>query len=182
MNRSGFALALVAALALSASAEAAWTCTPPGECSEAQALTRAVPSVATDSDWVSLSGIKSFRLSVCADSGQTLSGAGALHAYVRGAAAPLRNPSLDVNVTVTATSCAGAACRCQVFPDFSTAVGIGSFMFASSGITVSAGTVTVKIERVKVTQLAPRWPALMLAAANDDVALPFRRRDFAEAA
>lgn len=149
MNRTGFALAIVAALCVSGSASAAWACSAPGLCTETQALTRAIPSISTPRDWVSLSGVKRFRLSVCADGG-TLSGAGTMQAYLKGATAPERNKSLDAPVNVTATDCQGAACACVVFPDFEVGVGVGEFMFATNGITVSAGaTVTVKLQAVK---------------------------------
>lgn len=166
------ALAFCAALLLSVPALAAWTPANAqqvmGTWSEAQALTRAIPAIATATDWVPLTGIRAFDVEVCAESGQTLSGAGSLQCYRKGAVAALRNPSLDLNITVTATSCAGAPCRCQTFPNFKTAVGIGAFMFAASAVTVSGGTtVTVKITTTaQQAMLLPRVPELRLALFN----------------
>lgn len=149
MSRIGLGLALVAALCVADTASAAWTCTAPGVCTEVQLFTRAAPSVSTPKDWVSLSGAKAIRVSVCADSG-TLSGAGSLNAYVKGSAAALRNPGLDQAISVTTTSCAGAACTCEIFPDIEVAVGVGEFTFALNGLTASAGTTaTVTIQRVR---------------------------------
>lgn len=149
MSRIGLGLALVAALCVADTASAAWTCTAPGVCTEVQLFTRAEPSVSTPKDWISLSGVKAFRVSVCADSG-TLSGAGALEAYLKGSVHPIRNKGLDQPITVTATSCNGAACECQGFPDIEVAVGVGEFAFVLNGLTASAGTTaTVKIELVR---------------------------------
>lgn len=116
----------------------------------AWALTGAVPTAAT-SGGLSLNEVQGFRVSVCAESGQTLAGAGALNAYYVNHNTNLaqRNPGLDKSVSVTATSCAGAACRCQVFPDdenTNPALG-GQVFFVPNAVTVSGGTtVTVRIE------------------------------------
>lgn len=116
--------------------------------SEAQALTRAVP-VAADfvaSKALNLNLVNGFSIMLCAASGQTLSGAGTLQAYRfddrRGLVA--RNPGKDLAVSVTATSCQGAACRCQAWDDIQMADSSEVWvMFATNGVTVSSGTVTV---------------------------------------
>ena len=112
------------------------------------AAARAAPTAATDG--MSLLGVDSFRVSVCAPSAQTLGGAGSLHAYLFDVNDGLwkRNPSLDLPISVTATSCASAACRCQQFPDQKVGVGdeAARVLYAASGVTLSGGTdVTVSI-------------------------------------
>jgi hypothetical protein len=113
---------------------------------ESQALTRAAPTLSTEG--VSMSQITAFRVSVCATTGNTLSGSGTLKAYLYNPAVGLwmRNPSLDVAVTNSGE-------RCQVFPDFTvTSIAVtGSApyrtLFATSAVTVSGGTtVDVRID------------------------------------
>lgn len=114
--------------------------------------TRAAPS-ATPVDGTVGSGMKmnfvtGAYVSLCAANGQTLSGAGTLDAYYYdlGAALWMRDPDLDLTVSVTGTSCGGAACRCQIWPDFDVAAVKGGYvLFATTGITVSAGTLTVRV-------------------------------------
>lgn len=130
--------------------------------SENQILTRAVPTsasfTASNTDGtgkaLDLGKLTAFRVSVCAESTRTLSGAGTLQAYLydRKFAKVKRNPSLDLTISVTATSCQGAACRCQVFPNLSTGnLTAGDvLLYATNGVTVSAGT-TVDIEYVGST-------------------------------
>lgn len=134
-------LPLLLALLLSLPAFAAWT-----NGVEVQSLTRADP---TDSgDGVSLiatSGlpVRGYMLSVCAATGQTLSGGGYLRAWVYSplAAQWMRNPDLDQQVTATGKSC-------QAVSDFRTGyLKLRRVLFAADGITVSGGTtVTVRIE------------------------------------
>lgn len=115
--------------------------------SEAQALTRAVPTSASfvSGTALRLDNLNGYSIMLCAASGQTLSGAGSLQAYKfddrRGLVS--RNPSRDLPVTVTSTSCQGAACRCQNWDDVPLADGLGWALFAATGVTVSSGTVTV---------------------------------------
>lgn len=114
-----------------------------------QILTAAAPSASTDG--MDSTGIKGYRVTLCATSGNTLSGAGTLHAYYFSVPAGglwTRNPGLDLPVTVTATSCAGAACRCQTFPDLEAQSKIkGRVKWATSAVTVSGGTtVDVNVE------------------------------------
>ncbi len=82
---------------------------------------------------------------LCAASGQTLSGAGSLRAYVRDERTGLvsRNPAADLAVSVTSTSCAGSACRCQHWDDRPLGYSFGKVIYASDSVTVSSGTVTV---------------------------------------
>lgn len=88
------------------------------------------------------------RVSVCAVGG-TLSGAGSLNAYLLDDRDGLvkRNVSLDLAITVTATSCAGAACTCQVFADqrVSASAAGGYVLYAPNGVTHSGTGVTVRI-------------------------------------
>lgn len=130
---------------------------------ENQALSRAVPVAAdfdaTNTDGsrkaLSLAGASKFQVSVCAASGQTLSGAGTLNAYLydRTRQKVKRNPAIDLTVTVTATSCQGAACRCQQFPVQEAAnIPAGdALIYATSAVTVSSGT-TVDVEYTAVAQ------------------------------
>jgi hypothetical protein len=131
--------------------------------SENQSTTRSAP-VAADFDATNtdgsrkaliLGGVQKFYVSVCAASGQTLSGAGTLAAYLydRQRGKVKRNPSLDQTITVTSTSCGGSACRCQVFP-VQEASGVpdgDTLIYAANGVTVSGGT-TVDIEYTAVRQ------------------------------
>lgn len=108
---------------------------------ENQILTRAVPTSATTG--FNTHRVKGMRVSVCAQSGATLSGAGSINAYNQNPSTGLweRNPGLDLAISVTATSCAGAACRCQVFPDIEQVASQGSqYLPAANAVTVSAGT------------------------------------------
>lgn len=174
---------VVAALAalITAPAEAAWAQDTDGSWYEDQAVpTRAIPAITTKTDWVPLTGVRGFDLEVCATNGNTLGGAGKMNAYRKGLLAPLRNPSLDAQVNVIATDCQGAACRCMTFPNYKTHVGIGGFMFATSGVTVSAGaTVRVRITPTAQTAMLLRGsPALLVGFfPPPDVGLPHRRQD-----
>lgn len=96
--------------------------------------TRADPTSATEG--MSLAGVPGFRLTICAASGQTLSGAGTMKAWVYhpDEAAWARNADLDQTVTVSGK-------RCQVFPDFLTGVPNNNrVLFAASSVTVSGGS------------------------------------------
>jgi hypothetical protein len=117
---------------------------------ETAPLTRAAPSATpvqgTVGAGMALSQVAGAWISVCAASGQTLSGAGTLDAYYYDpyAALWMRDPDLDLTVTVTATSCGGSPCRCQVWPDFQIGAGKGgTVLFATKSITVSGGTTVV---------------------------------------
>jgi hypothetical protein len=109
---------------------------------EAQALTRAAPTEASFTLTASMSTFRltGFRVMVCADAGQTLSGAGTLQAYLLDEKSGLvaRNNDLDLSVDE-------AGDRCQAFPDFAVAGSRaeGRVIFAATGVTVSGGTVTV---------------------------------------
>lgn len=139
------ALLTLAVVALAAPAFAAIT-----YWSESQtAAGRAAPTPGS-TEGLPLGSARGLRVTVCAASGNTLAGAGSVHIYYQDPQDLLwkRNPGLDLAISVTATACAGAACRCQAFPDLNVAtysVG-GRVLGAASGITLSAGTnVTVSI-------------------------------------
>lgn len=158
--RKLFVVTALVATFISTSAHAAWAKdTTDGAWTETQILTRAIPNINTPKDWIPLTGARAFDVEVCAEAGQTLAGAGSLTAYKKGTVAPLRNKSLDLPITVAATDCQGAACRCQLFPTLKVSVGIGAFMFAATGVTVSAGTtVTVRIITTSQTAWIPIPP------------------------
>jgi len=135
-------LPLLLALLLAMPVGAAWN-----NDTEIQSLTRADPSAADDG--VSLisstaAPIRGYMLSVCAASGQTLSGAGYLRAWVYSAlaAAWMRNTALDEQVNLSGKPC-------QAFPDRRPGyLKLRRVLYAADGITVSGGTtVTVRIER-----------------------------------
>lgn len=99
-----------------------------------QPLSNSAPTAA--SEGMSLGGVRGFRVSVCAQVGQTLSGTGTLLAYWYDSVAALwmRNPALDWSVTATGV-------RCQVFPDQRVvAASAGRVFYATSALTVSGGT------------------------------------------
>ena len=115
----------------------------------AGSATRSTPP-STTADGMALGGVRSFRITVCAASGQTLSGAGSVQMWLYDPVAALwtRNPGLDQTITVTATSCAGAACQCQAFPDLVAGNNNMGFRVEPylNAVTVSGGAnVTVRI-------------------------------------
>lgn len=110
---------------------------------EPQALTRAAPTtscLAAVPEGMDLRGVRGYRLMIEADSGQTLSGAGNLRAwyYDFAVGAWNRSPALDMAVTLTAT-------RRQGYADVATLVRSGCVLYAADGVTVSGGTVTVRL-------------------------------------
>lgn len=107
---------------------------------ENQSLTRAAPTLSTDG--MSVKDIKGFRVKVCAPSGQTLAGAGAVNLYEFDPTSQLwgLNVGLNMPITVTATSCSGSACRCQTFPGFEVDAPIGRILPAANAITLSGGS------------------------------------------
>lgn len=118
---------------------------PPRYYWETAPLTRTAPSAVpvdgTVGSGMKLTYVTGAWISVCAASGQTLSGAGTLDAYFFDPAAGLwmRNDDLDLSVTVTA-----ATYRCQVWPDFAVSASkAGYVLYATNGITVSGGTTVV---------------------------------------
>lgn len=123
--------------------------------SEVEALTRAYPNTNP------LSGVRGvrmrqptgYRVSICAELGQTLAGAGTINMYYWSFATGspdvwYMNPQLTETISVTATSCQGAPCRCQTFSDRDVTAHIDGFLEpATNGVTVSGGTtVTVFVE------------------------------------
>jgi hypothetical protein len=105
-----------------------------------EALTFGAPTLVTQG--MVLDGITGYRVTVCAASGQTLSGAGALNAYYWNpvVSAWARVPALDIAVGASSV-------RCEGFGDLQTFVARGRVFYAATGVTVSSGTtVTVYIE------------------------------------
>lgn len=95
-----------------------------------------------------------YQVTVCAASGQTLAGAGTLSVYYwsdwmsPSSTGWPRNAGLDETISVTSTSCAGAACRCQTFPTHA-ATGLGWIYVAPNAVTTSdSSSVRVLIEAV----------------------------------
>lgn len=85
---------------------------------------------------MTLYGVVAYRLSVCAASGQTLSGAGTLQAYRYDSAENqwIRNKGLDQTVNASAV-------QCQTFPDVAVSGGqLGRIRFVASSVTVSGGS------------------------------------------
>ena len=106
---------------------------------ETQALTRAAPSLATDGQ--TLSQARNLRVTLCAGTGETLSGAGALRAwYMTPGNTWSRTPELDLSVSTSGV-------RCHTWPDLEVGARAGRVLFAADGVTVSGGTtVTVRYE------------------------------------
>jgi hypothetical protein len=95
-------------------------------------------------DGMRMSSTKGYRVSVCAVSGQTLSGAGTLLAWRYNAARLLweRNKDLDRAVAVSGV-------RCAAFADTPVPAQIVSdrVLYAASGVTVSGGaTINVRVD------------------------------------
>ena len=107
--------------------------------SEAQALTRAAPTLVTEG--ISLDGVESFRVILSADEGETLSGAGELECYAYSYLLErwVRVPELDLG-TITATF------RDMSWGELESLCGFGRVLYAATGVTVSGGTCTVQIE------------------------------------
>lgn len=110
----------------------------PPSFSETQALTRAAPATATLG--MALGGVKSFRLSVCAASGQTLTGAGTLDVWLYDSVDALWKLNTGLELAVDASGV-----RCQVFPDFPVDVSKDGtrVLPATNSVTVSGGTTVV---------------------------------------
>lgn len=141
MSRAAICVAAVAALFVSTVAVAVTV----GPSSEAQATTRAATPL-TDApavgEYLNLDGLYGFRVCIHADSGQTLSGAGSLRAWVydHGLSRWIANPGSDL--TVSANS---AGKRDACFNDQLVGVRVGRVFYATDGVTVSGGSVTVRI-------------------------------------
>lgn len=109
--------------------------------SESQALTRAAPTTSS-TDGIALKNVTSWRLVVCAASGQALTG-GDVTIWVQTQDGLWADtPRLTALLVVTSTSQ-----RCQSLGEFPVGVNWGRLLPASHGITVSGGTtVTMKLE------------------------------------
>ena len=109
-----------------------------------------VAAAASAGTYLNMNQLCGYRLTLCAASGQTLSGAGTIQVYYQtaGASSPSwsRNPQLDETVSLTATSCllpdAGStSCQCQTFGDHPTyGANQGFADFEPNGVTESGGT------------------------------------------
>lgn len=113
---------------------------------EAQALTRADPTAsclaASSPEGIDWRGARGFYLILEADSGQTLSGAGTMRAwrYDFGSSAWARVPELDLAVPAAASGL-----RRVAWGDRTSAVRSGCVLYAADSVTVSAGTLTVRL-------------------------------------
>jgi hypothetical protein len=114
--------------------------------SEAQALTRSAPTAsclaASSPEGMDWRSVRGFYVRLEADSGQTLSGAGDLRAwrYDFTDAAWVRVPELDLAVPAGASGL-----RRYGWGERSTVVRTGCVLYAADSVTVSSGTVTVRI-------------------------------------
>lgn len=107
---------------------------------ESQALTRAAPNATTHG--FPLDNARAVRVTLCAASGMTLSGAGTLESWYLKPGGLATDWSLG-NVTLTVP--AGAAGkRCTTFPDAEVYVRAGRGLWATKAVTVSGGT-TVEV-------------------------------------
>ena len=113
--------------------------------SESQALTRPAPTASclasVSPEGMDLRYVRGYRVSVAAESGQTLSGTGTLRAYhydfTLGSWA--RTPALDVTLSTSGV-------RTIWLPDAATLVRSGSVLDAADTVGVSGGTtVTLRI-------------------------------------
>lgn len=107
--------------------------------SESQALSRAAPATSS-TDGVALKGVVAFRLSVCAASGQAVTGGTILFWTQDADGLWADNPTLKQTLVSSGQ-------RCQVVGgDWETLVRAGRFLPATSSVTVSGGTtVTLKL-------------------------------------
>jgi hypothetical protein len=130
------ALTLVPAFALAAAPT--WTTLAPrsvrgtcatGTCSDAPTLV---------SQGMNLEGVGGVTVHVCADSGQTLSGAGTLQAYVWNDQLQYWSRLIDRDLSVT-----HSAYRCQAFDVLWVGGPRGRLAFVPSGVTVSSGGLIV---------------------------------------
>jgi hypothetical protein len=121
---------------------AAWTDTATGNKAVCASGTCDAPTAAGEGFALSTSDfrVKGIVVTVCADSGQTLSGAGTLTAYTRDSSVALWAVTPDLNL-----SPATATVRCIAFPAIWVAVPAGRVAFVPTGVTVSAGGVTIYI-------------------------------------
>lgn len=116
---------------------------------EAQALTRAAPTVVTEG--LPLVDVAGFRILVCPAANQALSGACTekLWLWDNDIAAWVRSTTLDRSFSVTGLGNG----VCWGSDDIPTVAGSGRVLAASSGCTVTGGTLTVSIKsRVRMGQ------------------------------
>ena len=141
MKKILVALLLVPSLAFGA--PGTWALIGTGPSSRAFNCTTAgvtcdAPTLVTEG--VSLSGVGGVTVTVCAASGQTLSGAGTLTAYVWNEATSTWANAPDYNLTVT-----GTTVRCQNFAPFWVADTHGRIAWVTTVVTASSNDVTVNV-------------------------------------
>jgi hypothetical protein len=98
-------------------------------------------SPTTSTNGMTLGGVRSFRITICAASGNTLSGAGTMQAWGFSNAEGIwvRNSDLDLTVSLST--------RCQRWADLLTGVSYDRVDYISNAVTVSGGsTLDVMIE------------------------------------
>ena len=109
-----------------------------------------------------ITGCTGYRITICAQAGATLSGAGTVDIYYYSdywptgfspSPWPINNGLQETVNTSISTKCAGSTCQCQVFDDHPTVGLNGGWIYAApNGVTVSAGTTAlVLIEASCVT-------------------------------
>lgn len=106
---------------------------------ETQALTRAEPFQA--SDGFSLTGFKGLRVTLCAASGQTLSGSGTLRARYLSPKAGSRWAKGGGRDLVIPSAAAGASC--WTFDDMDITVDSGRALWIADGVTASGGSTCI---------------------------------------
>ncbi len=102
---------------------------------------RTAPS--TDAtEGLSLDRVVAYQVTVCAETGRTLSGAGTLDAYWYNPTLLkwVKNPGLALSVTASAV-------RCMTFPQSTVGSPQGRVLYAANGVTISGGTtVDVRVD------------------------------------
>lgn len=137
-------LSLIPVLALAA--PATYTTTGQGTVGVCASGTCDAPiEAASLSDGLALSRtfvpVRSVVVTVCADPGQTLSGAGTLTAYAWSVSASLWAAVPDRNLSVTSSGR-----RCQSFDAWIVTSPVGRVTWVPTGVTVSAGGVSIYID------------------------------------
>lgn len=107
---------------------------------EDQALTRAVTATDTNQG-VLFTNVCGFRIIICANSGQTLSGAGTIRLHLLDTTVGEFAEDGDLSWTISSRA---SGRRCWASPDFRSTVAIGRLLPATDGVTVSGGT-TVRV-------------------------------------
>lgn len=95
----------------------------------------------TSANGTNLANVSAVAVTVCAASGQTLSGGGSLQAYLYDATTQVwaRAPDLDLSTTV-------ASVRCLTFPAMYVPGSAGRIAWVTNAVTASTNNVTVYIK------------------------------------